>query len=122
MKFTAYCIHCRVVFLSKDKIYIFTWKLFVLGRKELSNSLQLDVAGAFIDRTNLCVTVELFDTQFTGEADTTAPFNGLAGSLFGNLRSIQFCHGSFLDEVAAFFLETGSVVSQKTSSFDFDSN
>lgn len=105
--------------MGKHKVDYF---LLVLVRDDLGDSLELHVVGAFVNRSDLCITVELFNTQFTSETNTTTPFDSLAGSLFSNLRSIKLGHSSFLDKVTSFFLETSSIVCQQASSFNFNGN
>jgi hypothetical protein len=49
---------------------------------------ELDVAGSFIDGTDLAVSEHLLSNSITNEAHSTHPFYGLATDLAGHLASI----------------------------------
>src|SRR4051812_4646223 len=76
----------------------------------------LDVAGAFINGTNLAIAPVLLSKTLAHEAHTTHPLHSKAAHTTSNLGGVQLGHGSIHDEVLTRFLLASRVVHQSPSS------
>lgn len=93
-----------------------------LALHQLGDRVQLNVRGAFVDRANLRVTVELFDWKIFRETNTAKPFDSLGAGIARHLRGEVLGHGRLLDVRKARLRQPGGVVHQQSGRFDVGGN
>lgn len=96
--------------------------LFLFGillLQSLRDGLQLDVARALVDGSDLAVTEHLLSDALSHKAHAAHPLDGQAGDTAGNLRGIKLGHGGIHDEVLASLLLASGVEDEGAGSGDF---
>ena len=89
---------------------------------KVEDRVQLNVAGALVNSTDLTVTPVLLNTLLASEANATEPFDSTARGTLSCLARIQLGHSGLLREGTALFLQTSSVVYHQTGSLDLSGN
>mmetsp|Transcript_28861 Transcript_28861/g.62718 ORF Transcript_28861/g.62718 Transcript_28861/m.62718 type:complete len:308 (+) Transcript_28861:175-1098(+) len=92
--------------------------LRVQGPNASANGLKLNVAGAFVDGSNLGISVVLLSQELFGETNTTQPINTLRRHILRHFGGLQLGHGSLQDERLAALLQPCSIEHQQSCSFN----